>query len=203
MKRTSLVATLLAAAFVLVPATAQAFHTYWEVKGTSGPYKKLALATPLTVHSQSGFGITGETSSKPFKGACEVADTEVVENEPISEEGIDKMTTFEGPCGSSAPYPCALNGEGYLLKGAKLPWLSELILPSYDAFEGVEVEVECLTSLAKALYHPFGHVWEPKLAVNALKSVTASGEFKHSPGNYFYLVGTDALTPGSPYVYLR
>jgi hypothetical protein len=199
MKRTTLIAASFVAALVLVPATAQAFHTYWEVKESSGPYKKLPLATPVTVHSQSGFGITGEASSKPFKAACEVADTETIENEVTSEEGIDEMTAFEGPCGGSAPHPC-VNGEGYLLRGTKLPWFSELILPSDDAFEGVELEVECTTSLKKALYHSFGHIREPKLSANALKSATASGDFKNSPGNYFYLEGTDVLTPGAPYI---
>lgn len=28
----------------------------------------------------------------------------------------------------------------------------------------------------------------------------ASGELKNTPGNYFYLEGTDVLTPSSPYV---
>jgi hypothetical protein len=202
MKRTTIVATLLVASFVLVPAAAQAFNTYWEVKGSTGPYKKLPLATLVTVHSQSGFGVTGKTGAKPFKGACEVADTETIENEFISEEGIDHMTTFEGPCGAGAPYPCAIS-EGYRLRGAKLPWFSELVLLHNDAFEGVELEVECGTSLAKALYHSFGYTWEPNLSADALKSTTLSGEFRHSPGNYFYLVGTDALTPAAPYVHVR
>src|ERR1017187_804169 len=194
MKHIKLVALCVGFAFAALPATAGAFVPFWEVKGPPAAFTKLTAGTKETLNSKAGFGITGDKSSKPFKGTCEVEDKETIENE-IGGEGIDEMTVFEAKCGPTAPFPCAA-GEGYTLTGGtSLPWPSELVLPSNDAFEKVELEVKCLSSGVSALYHPPGHLWSPKISVNALKSSAASGVFKHGLGNYFYFVGTDTLTP--------
>jgi len=198
MKRITLMAVCLISALAVIPATAQAFVPFWEVKAPPAGWTLLAAGTPETVLSVGSFGVTGGsgTGTTTFKNSCPVADTETIENPTSGAEGQDEMLTFEVVCApnGNGPFPCA-TGESYKFKGALsagLPvWPSELSFPSNDTFEHAELEVECASS-ASALYHPPGHVWNPKIAVNALKSSAASGIFRHGI-NYFELLGTDSL----------
>lgn len=188
----------LLAALAIVPAAAQAFVPEWEVKGPPTSFKPLPLFTSESLHSAAAFGIVGAVGSGPsYKSGCEGADSETIENIGPG-EGIDEMTQFLVGCHEGGdPYPCATS-EPYWLEGASnasLPaWPSELTYPSNDTFEGVTIKVVCISSGASALYHPPGHVWNPKITVNALKTSAASGVFKHGL-NHFYLTGTDTLVP--------
>jgi hypothetical protein len=201
--RLSLVPLLAVVAFAMAPAAAQAFVPKWEVKGTSGGWKKLPLATTETLHSSIQLGLVGQRASGVhFKTTCSGTDTETIENELVSEEGIDSMTTFEALCGEVGPDPCS-TGETFTIRGgSSLPWPSELVYVSNDAFENVSLEVKCTVSGTPLTYHPPAHLWNPKIGTDALKSNAAAGVFKAGGGRYFYLTGTDTLTPTS-YVKVR
>jgi hypothetical protein len=205
MKRLGLFLACTAVALALAPAVAQAVPNYWQVKESSGGWKKLALGTPETLETKAGFNFGGHRKSGAIKGTCtSLTDKEVIENEPISEEGIDTMTAFEANCGPTGVEPCATGERFFVRGGASLPWPSEIVFPGYDAFENVEVEVECEISTATAKYHPPGHLWEPKIVINGLKSTSTSGVFKDGPAKYFYFLGTDTLTPtNTSYIEVR
>jgi hypothetical protein len=196
MRRACLAGAVLLAAFAISAAGAQAFVPEWEVKGPPTVYAPLALFTPETLHSTAAFGIIGGVGTGPtYKSSCEGADTETIENVGPA-EGVDEMTAFEVGCNEGGdPYPCAIS-EPYKIQGASnasLPaWPSELSYPSNDTFEDVTVRVTCIPSGNSALYHPPGHIWNPKIGVNALKSSSASGWFRHGL-NHFYFTGTDHL----------
>jgi len=205
MKRIRLIATCVVAAFALAPAAAHALTTTWEVKGPPAVYEPLPVGIPETLKTAIAFGVNGGTLNKvEIKSVCEGKDTETIVN-PVNslglrEPGTDEMLEFEARCSANGPFPC-VSGEEWRVRGAfnaKLPaWPSELeyMGPSViDVFEKVEVEVECVTSAAIALYHPPGHVWFPTLGVNALKSSKASGVFHHGT-HWFDFLGTDHLTP--------
>ncbi len=196
MRRVALATACAAALFVVAPAAAQAFNTFWEVKEGAN-FKTLPLGTPETLNSAGKIGVVGRNKNKPFKTGCALADVETIENEVSSGEGIDHMTSFGFECGPAAPFPCLVT-EGVRVRGLKLPWFSELVLPKNDDFSGVELEVECTGSGIKGIYKPFGLVWTPQLITNGLKTSAAAGVFKNSPGNWFYLTGIDGLTPTNP-----
>jgi hypothetical protein len=201
--RLGLVSLLAVAAFVIVPAAAQSFVPKWEVKASTGGWKVLPLATPETLKSSIQFGLAGQKASGVhFKTTCSGTDTETIENELTSTEGIDHMTTFEALCGELGPDPCVTSETFTIKGGASLPWFSELAFPSNDAFENVSLEVKCTVSGSTAIYHPPGHLWNPKIATDALKSTAASGVFKGGPAKYFEILGTDTLTP-TAYVKVR
>lgn len=170
-----------------------------EVKAPPAGWTLLPVGTPETVASSGNFGITGQagtSTSTAYKNSCPVTDTETIVNPTTGSEGQDEMLKFEIVCApnGNAPFPCVA-GEAYKFKGAlsaSLPiWPSELSYPSNDTFENVVLEVECASS-ASALYHPPGHVWNPKISINALKSSAVSGVFKNGI-NHFVLLGTDTL----------
>ncbi len=198
MRRATLCTMCACVALAASAASAQALPTFWEVKATaSGPFEKLTIGVKETLLTSGKLVYGGMSGGKGIKGAgCVLNDTEVIENEAFG-EGIDEMTSFEAVCKPTAPAPCVAS-EAWRLRGLKLPWFSELVIGVEDVFTGVEVEVECASG-AKGFYKPPGGVWHPKLSLNALKSTSASGVFKKSPGNNFYLVGTDKLKPVSAF----
>lgn len=204
MKRAAIVAALCSACMAAAPAAAQALPDYWEVYKAG--WAKLALATPIPVAtSATSIGMAGDVSGKGFKVSCTLSDSETIENETISEEGIDSMSAFTMSCGGPGAlsvHPCVA-GEAFTLTGKKLPWPSELYGTLYDAFENVELEVTCLSSGTTALYHSPGHLWTPKVVSGGLVSSATSGTFKNSPGNWFQLDGTDKMVPGGGYTKVR
>jgi hypothetical protein len=196
MKRIRLVGVCLVVAFAVIPATAQAFVPFWEVKAPPVGWALLPEGTPVKVSTSGSFSVTGEMGAAAFKNVCGVADTERIENPVGGAEGEDEMLEFAVSCSpnGNAPFPCAA-GEAYTFKGALSAglavWHSELEFPSNDVFETVTLKVEC-ASTATLLYHPPGHTWNPKISVNALKVSAASGTFRHGI-HHFVFVGTDSL----------
>jgi len=184
---------------VAAPAAAQAFPEYWEVKPPA-TWGVLPPATPVGVKLVGSLAINGGKSGNiEYKSTCSVTAIEQVENQLLVGttliEGFDEMLSFASNCSfnGSAPYPCAA-GENYSLSAIS-GWPSELI-PNYDVFSGVSLQVTCAISGKTAVYKAPGGVWTGKLGTSSIV-FPATGIFKHRR-NFFYLSGTLKLKPFTP-----
>src|SRR5271165_5656758 len=197
MRREAIIGVCVACAFAVIPATAQSFNPFWEVKSPPAAYALLAPGLVETVGSGGAMTVAGETSGVPFKTQCELGDAETITNPANGGEGEGEMTKFFMFCGGdgAAPYPC-VSGEAFTLENIGA-WPAELSFPSNETFEGVKVLLKCVTSGLTTGYHPPGHVWNPKLAVNVLKTSAASGIFKHAGISHFEIIGNDNLIPSA------
>ncbi len=204
MRRALVGACLAVVLAVAVPATAQALPEWWEMKPPA-TWAPLPVGTPENLSEIGSYSITGGKSNiAEFKSTCTSSGIEEIENlgGTTGLQGVDQMLEFAGGCVATGglPYPC-VSGDSYGFANTGA-WPSELI-PNYDIFESVGLEIRCAPSGKHAFYKPPGAVWTAKLGVNIMKfPYVVSAPFRHPP-YFFYLWGTLKLKPLGIYTAVR